>query len=148
MTSPRLGIKTLEFRMGENQLTLTFWYGPTKKRWWTYLSTRLVFPTLSFPSITTLASTRMALIVTGYEKSPGIERNREAGVGGGNLQELSVWWKYKQWICLFWLNRISKIQICKITFVSFIDRLVPFVLTIQYIWTVVWFYILVKSNLK
>lgn len=42
---------------------LTFWYGPTRKRWWTYLSTRLVLPTLSFPSMTTLASMRMADMV-------------------------------------------------------------------------------------
>lgn len=47
------------------QLTLTFWYGPTRKRWCTYLSTRLVFPTLSFPNITTLASTRIAVILSG-----------------------------------------------------------------------------------
>ncbi len=82
--SPPLNIKKDAFHPGSRQegnqqrvdmdieaeqLTLTFWYGPTRKRWWTYLSTRLVFPTLSFPSITTLASTRIALIVTGFEEA-------------------------------------------------------------------------------
>lgn len=65
------------------QLTLTFWYGPTKKRWWTYLSTRLVFPTLSFPSITTLASTRIALIVTGFGEAQDETAAEQTGGGGG-----------------------------------------------------------------
>lgn len=73
------------------QLTLTFWYGPTKKRWWTYLSTRLVFPTLSFPSITTLASTRIALIVRGIGKAQDeTAAEQTGGRGGVDLQGRSV----------------------------------------------------------
>lgn len=45
------------------QWRLTFWYGPTRKRRCTYLSTRLVLPTLSLPSMTTLASTLMAVMI-------------------------------------------------------------------------------------
>lgn len=77
------------FGLGGNQLTLTFWYGPTKNRWWTYRSTRLVFPTLSFPSITTLASTRMVLIVTGYGRAHE-QKSTEAGVGEGRFTSFLV----------------------------------------------------------
>lgn len=69
-------------RQKRSSPTLTFWYGPTRKRWWTYLSTRLVFPTLSFPSITTLASTRMALIVTEGEMAQDGAAAGQTGWGG------------------------------------------------------------------